>query len=222
MKRVLFSLIAIVFCGACQRGGSDVPAHAFVVPNLLAQSEMPRDLLKINSLAVLPAQISPQVQYPEGWESTVTQELNQAAREQLDLSLIAESDVQSAFKSAPVRQPLSPEEATKLGKRLGADGLLSTTILHYVKRVGSAVGATTPAGVDFSMSLIRASDGKEVWAASYHFQDEALSENLFKVKERMNDGQGPGWRRADDLMAGGFRSALSDLSTKRLAQFSGH
>ena len=220
LKRILFLSVLVALGLACQKTSGPAAPNLFVTPNLLAESEAPRDLLRINSLAILPPQIDPRVQYAEGWPASVFSELNHAAREQLDLSLVPPSDVSAKLKASGAHEPMAPADLMKIGKSVGADGVLSTTVLRYVDRVGSAVGATTPAGVDFSMSLARVSDGKEVWTASYHFQDAALTENLFKVKERMNNGQGPGWRSANDLLTSGFRSALGDFSSKRMAQFS--
>lgn len=219
LKRVLFFISLLACCSACQNTSGPAAEHALVTPSLLAQSQMPRDLLKINSLAILPPEIDERVTYPEGWPATVFEELDRAAHEQLDLQLIPSKDVRNAMSAQAPGDTMPSDRLQKLGKQVGADGVLRTRVLKYVQREGSAVGADVPAGVDFTMALSRVSDGKQVWEASYHFQDAALSENLFKVKDRLRNGMGPGWRTADDLLASGFRSAFGDFSAKRQAQF---
>lgn len=220
MKRMLFLIPLLICLAACQQTSGPTSQPSLVTPSLLAQSQMPRDLLKINSLAILPPEIDSRVTYPDGWPASVFEELDRAAHEQLDLQLIPSKDVRSAIKANGARDALAPDAIVKLGKQVGADGVLYTRLLRFVEREGSAVGATVPAGVDFTMTLSRVSDGKQVWEASYHFQDAALSDNLFKVQNRLHDGHGAGWRTADDLLSNGFRSALSDFSSKRQAQFS--
>ena len=86
---------------------------------------------------------------------------------------------------------------------------------------GSALGSSSGATVNFQMSLYRTADAKQVWEASYYFRDQALSENLLKIGDRFEKGQGAGWRTALRVISDGFRAALRDFSAKRQAGFIG-
>lgn len=220
MKRVLILLAITAALGACQIPAEPARQHALTTPNLISRAELPRDLLSINSVAILPPDVDPRADAVRRARYSLVEDLYAAAQEQLDLTIAPADQMQKVLGPAFGAARHESAAALSAGKKLGSDAVLSTKILKFVNREGSAVGASTPAAVDFSMSLLRVSDGKEVWSASYHFQDASLTENLFKVEERFNNGRGPGWRSAADLLSNGFRSALKDFSSQRFAQFS--
>ena len=68
------------------------------------------------------------------------------------------------------------------------------------------------------MQIVNAESNAVVWQSTYHFQDQALSDNLFKIKERLAESK-PKFRSAEDILAEGYSSALKDFSQKRLAGF---
>lgn len=101
----------------------------------------------------------------------------------------------------------------------GADAVLSTEILRFDERQGSAIGGE-PAVVSFKMSLRSTRSGAEVWGAQYFIRQEALSDNLLKINERVGkDGFGAGWRTAHDLFQRGVTAALQDFTNQREQQF---
>ncbi len=217
MKREhIFIAFCLGFLGGCGQGSQPSLSPAITTPALIAESETPRELLGINSILIAAPIFDPRARSASGGQNRILAQLEQAAREQMDVQLI---DAESARVAAS--KATSDDSARAVARQFGGDAVLRTTILRYTERQGSAVGATQPAGVDFSMRLLRSSDGKTVWTASYHFQDEFLSQNLFKARQRFSSEAGVGWRSAQDLLADGFRSALSQLSSRRIEQFSG-
>jgi len=101
----------------------------------------------------------------------------------------------------------------------GADALLKTDVLTYKERQGSAIGGD-PATVAFNMSVIRMSDGVELWKAQYFYRQEALSDNWLKIGQRFgSEGTGAGWLSARELFERGIASALADLARRRDEQF---
>jgi hypothetical protein len=219
LKRVtIFCVTALILC-ACENFRAATEPQPLVTPNLLAKSEAPRDLLTINSLAILPPEVDARADDSRTAAADVSGELAQAAQEQLDLYVVPSADTNAAVKAAKSGKTLARPEMLAAGRKVGADAVLMTRLLRFTQRSGSAVGVSAPAGIDFAMGMYRVRDGKEVWQATYHYQDEALTDNLFKVRERFRDGKGPGWRSAEDLLADGFRAALKDFSSKRVAQF---
>ena len=209
MFAVLLSLLA-----ACSNTQPALSRNV-VTPALVAEAKAPKELLGINSVLIAEPTYDARARALEQSRSRVISELQQAAREQADMQIVDNPDSRTALASVE-----GDDRARLVAKKFGADAILQTTILRFVERQGSAVGATQPAGVDFSMRLVRSSDGKVVWSASYHFQDAFLSENLFKAQQRFSPEAGAGWRSAGDLLAEGFRSAFNQLSTQRIEQFS--
>jgi hypothetical protein len=124
------------------------------------------------------------------------------------------NDLAEAFNSE-----LTLEVSADQGKP--ADTRLETLFYEYQERQGSAIGATKPAVVDFSMRLIRNSDGKEIWNAIYHFKDQDLTENLLKADNRINDSGQMGWKSARQIAKAAFSAAAKTLDAKRTVQFTG-
>lgn len=104
-----------------------------------------------------------------------------------------------------------------LGRSGGVDAVLITTMRDYQERVGSAIGADSPARVSFTMSLVRVHDRSEVWSAIYTFQDRSLLDNLTTLGPAQEGALG--WRKAREIVAQAFTNSARDLEDKRLVQF---
>jgi hypothetical protein len=100
-----------------------------------------------------------------------------------------------------------------------ADAVLVTELLRFEERQGSAIGGE-PAVVSFRMSLRAAPAGTEVWGAQYFYRQEAVSENLLRLNERVgSSGYGAGWRSANELFKRGVGAALQDFNNQREKRF---
>jgi hypothetical protein len=109
--------------------------------------------------------------------------------------------------------------ARRPGKAVNTDAVLHTDLLRFEQRQGSAIGGE-PAVVSFRMSMKTVPAGVEVWSAQYFLRQEALSENLLRINERVGrDGLGAGWSSADDVFKKGVSLALRDFSTQRERRF---
>jgi hypothetical protein len=59
-----------------------------------------------------------------------------------------------------------------------------------------------------------------MWSAQYFLKQEAVSENLLRLGERVGpSGLGVGWRRAQEVFEKGVSAALTDLNSQREKQF---
>ncbi|MEZ4753441.1 MAG: hypothetical protein R3A13_03915 [Bdellovibrionota bacterium] len=177
-----------------------------------------KDLLKINSLVVLPIDTSSRdVLSPVGAEN-IYHDLHQSLSKELELKIIAGDDVSN---KVPIRtRQLNSSDAIKLAAEFGADAALVTSFNSYQERSGSRAGTEQPAKVDFSMSIYRTSDGREVWQASYHFSDDAWTDNLFQIAQKVKTRQGRGFLTAGELVQDGFDQAAKDFNQRRRQQFS--
>lgn len=121
-------------------------------------------------------------------------------------------DIQSELTDA-----LRGETPLPVAVQKGADSRLIVTIRECVEREGSALGVTRAGSVGFEWVLVDAATGAELWKADYHMTDQALSDNLLKIRERFEGG--PGWKTAAQLMRHGFRVAARDFESTRQALF---
>jgi hypothetical protein len=146
-------------------------------------------------------------------------ELMGAAHRELRFEVIDPKKVLAHQKRSSNRLA-SESDSTDLAKELKADSVLLTTMHRYEERRGNRIAADSPASLSFSMRLVRVADSTELWRASYHFHDEALSENLFRIKEKASKRKEErGWQTAYDVLQRGFGDAMSALAKLRESQF---
>lgn len=184
-----------------------------------------RALVTVSSLYIAPVQIDRSIDPHALGAIDLNQEIASAAREQSDLRPIEnERNIKS---SSTTGAQADQRAALDIGQKLGADAVLITSVTSYAERVGSAVGASSPARVDFVMSVVRAHDRANLWQYSFHFADKAVSDNLLAIgrsgkdaHDRQQRGADLAWQSARDVVREGFRDAFRDLSAQRQAQFS--
>lgn len=99
--------------------------------------------------------------------------------------------------------------------QVGADGILVMRIHTYNRRRGSAMGADESASVGFLMSIYTTGGDTEVWRASYHVQDQAVAENLFRFGKTS-----AGLNSAEKLYEKGVNNTIQDFAAKRISAFS--
>jgi hypothetical protein len=135
--------------------------------------------------------------------------IEQVARETMTLKIVG--------ASSPALKGKGAAEGNRTSTK--ADAELVTEVLRYEDRSGSAIGGE-PAVISFRMAVKSLPGGQEVWGGQYFYKQEALSENLLKIGERMGkNGLGAGWRTAHDIFRIGVSTALGDFSAKREQRF---
>ena len=203
MIRVSISVL-ILSCAILMNGCSRHPvamsgekrAGVPVVVSPLASSvEDPRLLLSINSLSI------EKPIYTSRSATTVSEdELLRVVRE-------------------VAAQTLSMKLIPGGGASSSADGILRTEVIELRELRGSSVGGD-PAAVAIRMSVKRAKDKINVWQASYVNRQEALSDNLLKIGQRIGaGGTGAGFVGAEALFRLGVNDYLQDFNRRRDAQF---
>lgn len=216
-KPICLMLMLAVFCasfgcsGYTPTGGPGKLSN----PSLMASASTDKSLLKVNSIAVAPIGLSLGVEGVSIKDIGADESLLAAMMDELDLALFSEREMSSLSGKKGGRGG-----AVEAAKALGADALLVTEISEFSERAGSRLGSDSPARVAFSMSLVRPTDGAELWKASYSFRDEALTDNLFHLKKRGEAGR-VGFKSARDLLMNGFKLASKDFAKSRNDQFQG-
>jgi hypothetical protein len=114
---------------------------------------------------------------------------------------------------------VGPSRRTYGESASAADAVLRTEILRFDELQGSAFGGE-PAVVSFRMSLDSRRKQTSMWSAQYFLKQEAVSENLLRLGERVGpSGLGVGWRSATEVFERGISAALTDLNSQREKQF---
>jgi hypothetical protein len=206
---VTVSILA-VGCGPSNhmRGSSGAGtsgARAVVASPLTAQLGDSSALAAVNSIAIA----RPSFMYANAQGGLSADDasgvIERIAREKMTLKVLG---APRGAKSVPGSEAAAP-----------ADAVLQTEILRFDQRQGSAFGGE-PAVVSFRMNLESRGKHTPMWSAQYFLRQEAVSENLLRLGERVGpSGLGAGWKSAHEVFERGVGAALADLNAQRERQF---
>jgi len=190
----------------------------FSAPALNTKVTTPRALIDINSVLLLPVRFDVNTRHLAGSEiaGSLYKNLETVALNQLDIEVISGKEVPLAGE---MPERLTPALLREYASISHADSLLLTQLHSYYDKVGTQFSASQPALVDFSMALFHVESESYVWRATYHFRDQALSENLFRLQENLYAKRGPRWMNALEIWRHGLELALRDLALERTRAF---
>ncbi|MCF6289875.1 MAG: hypothetical protein L3J03_02580 [Desulfobacterales bacterium] len=72
--------------------------------------------------------------------------------------------------------------ARGIGREMGSDAVLITTLHRYFQRVGSAMSVQRSASVAFEMKLVAVSSGRVLWFGTFDETQQPVLENLFLLR----------------------------------------
>ncbi len=107
------------------------------------------------------------------------------------------------FELRPLRS------AIQLGKELDVDFIIVGYLFRFEERIGSRIGVDRPASVGFDVHLLRVKDGKRVWDGKFDETQQALSENLLKMRSFVR--RKASWLTAEELSSVGMDEMLKRL-----------
>lgn len=205
LTTIACSLLAVGCAGFTATGGPASNSSS----NVVSKSDN-KKLIAINSLLVAPVEMDSTIaaNVPSGVD--INAMLSKALEEEVQIKVI--------HASVPAGQKKLPSQYLAEAKKQNLDGVLLTRLNNFDVRVGSEVGSTNPARVDFAMQILNSESQQVAWQSTYHFKDQALTDNLFKIKERLAENK-PKFRSAEELLASGYRNSLKDFAQKRMAGF---
>lgn len=102
------------------------------------------------------------------------------------------------------------EIAVRLGQSLGVDHVMVGLVWRYQERVGSALAASDPASVAFSLFMVDVASQKLVWQGSFDKTQTSLSENLLDTPMFLKKGMK--WLTAEELSSYGIEKILQKLT----------
>ena len=212
---------AFALQGCAPKGSAVGKAFNLAPQSYQTVSVDPKGLLTVNTIAIPHASFSKEAQRAVGDGDRFNALLDDSVNSGLDLKVVTPDKKISAKQVLITPGAASLPEALRYGKSLSADGVLVATITTYSEREGGRAGAEQGAALGFSVALYRVSDGREIWSGRYFNHDEALSENLLSIKNKLGATGSPTWRSAEDLMRDGLSRAVRDLQSRRLSAFQG-
>lgn len=192
-------------------------AMAFLLGCSARQPEIERP--PIDLLAVLPIEpAAPQGRGAEEREPlpsdaglAVTAQIYRFLANQSDFRFVADLAVQDAVRKSAVRDaPNLTARAVALGKEVAANGVIFGTVARFRERVGTELGATSPASVAFDLGLVDVASGEVLWQGSFAKTQEPLSSNLFNFW--MFWRAGPHWFSARELAGLGVDKLLEEMT----------
>jgi|GEM_PF-5211369 len=105
------------------------------------------------------------------------------------------------------------EVALKLGKLIGAQGVVCTQVGAFNEKITAGVQEGADSHVGFNMELVNVETGQMLWRGLYSKKNEPLTENLFKMSEKFSEGVG--YKTSSELIEQGFVYAASSLEKIR-------
>lgn len=214
-------LLVVVFAGsllACARQASiasEVP-RGWSVSGISDSSNI-GNLVEINSLLLYYPQFEEKAQRSAGSAAIIYRKFLLVARQELGLKLHLLDAERLNRRDFVVSSDL--EQIVALGRDVGADAVMTPIFFNYQERIGSALGASVPASIDFVVRVYRVRDASMIWEHTYQYVDRAMSENIFSLGDRFKRGGGAGWANLDDLLVQGIESACKEFSQNRSEQF---
>lgn len=101
------------------------------------------------------------------------------------------------------------EVLKKVGRQLGADGIIAGYLFCYRERKGFDYSAEKPASVTFCVHLIRTRDGVSVWKGVFDKTQHSLMENILDIIPFIRGGWK--WMTAEELSQEGVREILKSF-----------
>ena len=94
----------------------------------------------------------------------------------------------------------------EIGKKLGADAVLTGSIYRWIDRSGSNFATDVPASVGFDLDLVDTKTAQIIWHARFDESQQHLSDNLLKLGTFLK--RGAKWVTARDLAVEGLKDLL--------------
>ena len=144
-------------------------------------------------------------------EETVTTLVQAELRRKFGDKVVPSAMVREAYVELHKEATDTPRElAVRLGQSLGVDHVMVGLLWRYQERVGSAMAATDPASVAFSLFMVDVSTQKIVWKDSFEKTQTSLSENLLDAPMFLKKGMK--WLTAEELSSYGIEKIFQKLS----------
>lgn len=148
------------------------------------------------------------IPYSGNPEKVIEKNFLQKLQSGADVNLIQTDRVSGVYKrvSSDSFKAKPMEIFQRVGREMGADGVLAGYVYRYRERIGYEYSVKQPASVAFGVYLLRVSDGTFVWKGVFDKTQSSLMENVLDVKSFIKGGGR--WMTAEQLSAEGVDTIL--------------
>jgi hypothetical protein len=119
------------------------------------------------------------------------------------------------IKPRVLRDKLSRQsEFSQMASQVGAQSILLMRVHRFEERRGGKLGAERGAVVSFSLELRSlAPANEELWRSSFVFEDQAITDNILRIRDHFGENNQVGWRTAESSLHAGIDLALKELQS---------
>ncbi len=175
------------------------------------QSQAP--LKPLSCIAVLPAGTAVDKDETVGYDQARSLE-NGAAFATGILARELSGNTKVRVVSAGQAASLAPEVSggsfgtvSAIGKKIGCEGVLVTTVRRFKQREGTEYASDDPAAADLHMALINAANGAVLWTADFRETQESFLDNILSFDKMQK--QGFKWISVEQLVDQGMSERLA-------------
>ena len=230
MKAILRAFLCMIVCvtaaastfavsGCAEINSSQTssqPRRPAANPSLTVDASKHFVPLRVNVIAVMPLEADTASNLLPNSFSELNQSLVQAVQRgtSLEITNVTRTEaMNNAVKGVAGSAVSMRERACQVGKAVQAQGVLFGVVTKYEESSGSRFGADKLARAGFRLWLVEPATNKLLWTASYENEEQPLSDNLLRLREKVRSGVG--FRSATELAKFGFDSAAKDLQSRR-------
>lgn len=94
-----------------------------------------------------------------------------------------------------------------VGRQVGCDGVLTTTVRRFKQREGTEYAIEDPASAEFTMTLVHAGSGAVLWTGDYQETQESFLDNILAIEKVQS--RGLKWVSVEQLMEQGLSERLA-------------
>ncbi|MBU1564450.1 MAG: hypothetical protein KJ630_02335 [Proteobacteria bacterium] len=123
-------------------------------------------------------------------------------------------NIKARVVSADQEATLAPEVTggsfgmvSAVGKKIGCDGVLVTTVRRFKQREGTEYASDDPASADLKMTLFHAASGAVLWTADFQETQESFFDNILSYDKMQN--RGFKWVSVEHLVEQGITERLA-------------
>jgi hypothetical protein len=197
--------VCIGHTGCAARRSTDLPAPTKPI-KLIAVLEIQAASPGATSVS---ADGEAQRRLPPDAGRAVTGQIYSVLANRSDFRFVPDLTVSDTSRQPGIAGGLLLDRARELGKAVASDGVIFGTVTRFDERVGTELGATSPASVSFDLNLLDTASDQIVWHGEYAKTQEALSSNLMQFW--MFWESGPRWISARELARLGAQQLLDDM-----------
>lgn len=210
---ILLSLLAAVGCAR----KTAAPATGVNPQDIRSEARDPQELLEISRIFPGPLVFSEDARQALGQCESIRETFTTVFNEELGRGALPSA---KGTCLAGVDLALH-QEWLEQAAAAGADGILVGSIHQFRERDGGPAGFNTPAVLGLTLRIFSVKNEKEVWRATYHFEDRRVTNDIFQIK---NDQPSLGYssaKSAREMFRSSLSLALRDFSKRRAALYEG-